>query len=554
MDKMRSTSEYDGCGKCFVGVRRLSRVSGATNSPEKQGDQVEAAAEANGGHIIGWADDWEVSGATDPLTRPKLGPWLRDEMGPYSGIIGAAVDRVGRNVRDVLNTAYMIKSSGRLLITHGHDGPWDLDDSNDEVLFNMQALGSQLELRNIQRRNREETVRAREAGQPRQYPSYGYRFVRLTPTGKVDRVELDPVSSSTIREVAERILADETGKITPATECTRLNRAGVPSPNDHRAATYGREPKGNPWNPKTLIRILTSEAALGYLMHERRPVINGTGEKIRLAPELWDAATRDELIKKLAPKRTGEHFRAPKGTRLLSGIASCGKCGQRLYVHGSANGPIYVCIGRVSGIQASADCKPAPLMTVRLLDAVVAEEFLRGYGRIPLFRRVFDAGTGYAARIAELQTDLERMRGDRQAGLYKSAEDEAWYRSVYVSKSEELEALRKLPDRPAGMRWVMTGRTVADKWREAADDAARREILDQYEIKAVLYPSKTRNGQDRRVWVHGLDPDTATQARQESAELTEIEQDARLDLLQRDAEHSPDWQSAPGPDDLELTA
>ena len=27
-----------------------------------------------GGHIIAWADDWEVSGATDPLTRRGFGP------------------------------------------------------------------------------------------------------------------------------------------------------------------------------------------------------------------------------------------------------------------------------------------------------------------------------------------------------------------------------------------------------------------------------------------------------------------------------------------------
>ncbi|WP_328743514.1 hypothetical protein OG436_34300 [Streptomyces caniferus] len=47
---------------------------------------------------MGWADDWEVSGATDPVTRPRLGPWLRDERGPYDGLVAAAVDRLGRNV------------------------------------------------------------------------------------------------------------------------------------------------------------------------------------------------------------------------------------------------------------------------------------------------------------------------------------------------------------------------------------------------------------------------------------------------------------------------
>ncbi|WP_411089943.1 hypothetical protein [Streptomyces sp. 061-3] len=55
-----------------------------------------AAAASVDAHIIGWADDWEVSGATGPMTRPKPGPWLRDENGPYDGLVAAAVDRLGQ--------------------------------------------------------------------------------------------------------------------------------------------------------------------------------------------------------------------------------------------------------------------------------------------------------------------------------------------------------------------------------------------------------------------------------------------------------------------------
>ncbi len=107
MDDMLTT-DYDGCGRCLVGVRRLSRKTDATSSPQRQGDQIlEATADA-GGHIIAWADDWEVSGATDPLTRRGFGPWLRGEMGPYDGIAAASVDRVGRNVRDTLNTQTLL--------------------------------------------------------------------------------------------------------------------------------------------------------------------------------------------------------------------------------------------------------------------------------------------------------------------------------------------------------------------------------------------------------------------------------------------------------------
>ncbi|WP_338682775.1 hypothetical protein QD712_12805 [Streptomyces acidiscabies] len=79
------------------------------------------------------------------MTRPKLGPWLRDERGPYDGLAAAAVDRLGRNVVDCLNTGYKMRDEGKLLVTFGHDGPWDLDDPVDENRFTMEAWGAQTE-------------------------------------------------------------------------------------------------------------------------------------------------------------------------------------------------------------------------------------------------------------------------------------------------------------------------------------------------------------------------------------------------------------------------
>jgi site-specific DNA recombinase len=70
------TTEYDGCGRCLVAVQRLSRKTDKTSSQQRQADQdLKAVADA-GGHVIAWADDWGVSGATDPMTRKGLGPWL----------------------------------------------------------------------------------------------------------------------------------------------------------------------------------------------------------------------------------------------------------------------------------------------------------------------------------------------------------------------------------------------------------------------------------------------------------------------------------------------
>ncbi|MFI2508233.1 recombinase family protein [Streptomyces sp. NPDC018972] len=107
---------------------RLSRVKPATSSSERQRENVLTAAVSVGAHIIGWADDWEVSGATDPVTRPSPGPWLRDERGPYDALVAAAADRLGRNVVDCLNTGYKMRDEKKMLVTYGHDGAWDLDD------------------------------------------------------------------------------------------------------------------------------------------------------------------------------------------------------------------------------------------------------------------------------------------------------------------------------------------------------------------------------------------------------------------------------------------
>lgn len=501
MDDMATTTPYDGCGKCLVGVRRLSRASDASSSPSKQRDQVLSAVDAVGGHIIAWADDWEVSGATDPRTRPGLGPWLRGEQGPYDGIAGAAVDRIGRNVRDVLNTADAIREAGQTLITADHPGVWELTDPNQENELTFKAMGAQMEHRAIRTRNREHTQRARREGRVKQRPSYGYRFVRLVPTGKVDHVAIDDVAAEIIRDVAKRILADDgEGVITVATEAARLTRAGVPSPGDRRAQLYGRPLAGSPWTAKTVRGILRSEAALGYLMHQGKPVIGPDGHPVRIAEPLWDHPTHVALLKATDPKRAGS--RAQKSARMLSRLAYCGTCGARLYVAGgTGDRAAYGCKGRVLGLPASAHCKPAPIMLVTHLDAYVAAWFLAEYGDGEIMDRVYDPGTGHAARIGELETDRARLRADRQAGLYDDPDDAEWFRTEYQRMGREIAELKRLPDRPAGMRNVPTGRTVADEWDAAADDAGRRGLLEAFGVRVTL---NTRTA-EQRVTVMGVD-------------------------------------------------
>src|SRR6202040_2072566 len=114
------------------GGGRLRGKTDKTSSAARQDDEIPNATASLAGHIIAWADDWVASGATAPLTRRGFGPWLRGEMGPYDGVVAASVDRVGRNVRDTLNTQTLLTSQDRVVVTADHVGVWDFSDPNQE--------------------------------------------------------------------------------------------------------------------------------------------------------------------------------------------------------------------------------------------------------------------------------------------------------------------------------------------------------------------------------------------------------------------------------------
>ena len=232
-----------------MAVRRLSRKTDATSSPQRQGDQILQATVDVGGHIIAWADDWEVSGATDPLTRKGFGPWLRGEMGPYDGIASSTVDRVGRNVRDTLNTQALLTGQDRIVVTADHAGVWVFQRSEPGKRVAGQGVGvADGAARDPEAQpGRDGSGRARR-GSPSSARLTGTCTCGCAPMAKVDHVELDPVGAEIIREVARRILADETGKI------TIRDGSGAPDArgNSRRRATgapqlYGRPVKGGPW-------------------------------------------------------------------------------------------------------------------------------------------------------------------------------------------------------------------------------------------------------------------------------------------------------------------
>ncbi|MFD7454439.1 recombinase family protein [Kitasatospora sp. NPDC059827] len=496
---------YDGCGRCLLGVRRLSRVQAATSSPARQRDAILDAVERAGGHIIGWADDWEVSGASDPLTRPKLGPWLKGQRGPYDGLAASAVDRLGRDVLEGLRLAKET-NAGRLLLTADHPGFWDLDDPSQEIEFNAKLFGAQIEHRNIRTRNRERAVQARTAGEIAGRPAYGFMHVRLAHGGKVDHTENEPESETVAREFARRLLTDETGRVTVDSEAARLTRAGVLSPSDWSRVMYGKEPIGGRWSGNVIKRICLSDASLGYLTHKGKAVLGPDGHPVRIAPGLWDRPTQAALRKKLTKAPAGP--RAAKGELLLSGGGFCGVCAVRLYrsttSHKEGILPAWACTARTDGVKGSEEC-PQPVAPISEMDAVTERRFLADFGPAEFTERVWEPGNGVAQRVADLTADRKRLRDDRAAGLYDAPDDAEWFRREYARMGKELETAKATPEKPAGWYSVPTGRRVADEWRDG-DNVARRELLEAFSVRVLLFPARGPLKRDPRIVVTILDP------------------------------------------------
>jgi site-specific DNA recombinase len=139
-------------------------------------------------------------------------------------------------------------------------------------------------------------------------------------------------------------------------------------------------------------------------------------------------------------------------------------------------------------------------MEMEAADALVSEWFLDRYGSGEVMRKIYDPGTGHEAQIADLDATRKRLRDDRQAGLYDSADDAEWFRTEYKRLGDEIGELKTLPERKPGLRMMPTGRTIAQEWNEA-DNARRREMLAEFEVRVVLRPV----GHEPRVAITGME-------------------------------------------------
>lgn len=479
-------------------VVRLSRVTDATTSPERQLEACRELCAQRGYDVVGIAEDLDVSGAVDPFDRkkrPNFAAWLAGEREDFDAVLAYRVDRLTRSIR-YLQSLVRWAEDHRKLIISATEPHFDMTSPWSAVLIALLGTVAEMELEGIRERNASAFRHNFAAGKYRGgIPPWGY-LPQQDENGEWRLVQ-DPEQVQVINEVAARVLDGE-----PLRAIAHdLTGRGVLTPKDRFAQYQGREVKGYEWHSGPLKRSLTSKTLLGYAV-TREVVADARGKAVRTtsgkkqfggetvvrnddgAPVVRATPILDrEVFDRLAVELAGRENRkepTKRSSGLLLQVIRCGVCGRPAYRQkgGTGRKPRYRC----ASAQYREPCgnRSIPL---EYADDTVETLLLGMLGTSERLERVWDAGSDHSVELAEINETLIDLTGLLGTGPYKAGTPQR------VKLNESIKALAarqaELSNetvKPSGWTWQPTGEKFADWW-ERQDVTSRNVWLRSMGIR-----------------------------------------------------------------------
>jgi hypothetical protein len=112
--------------------------------------------------------------------------------------------------------------------------------------------------------------------------------------------------------------------------------------------------------------------------------------------------------------------------------------------------------------------KPAPYIRLDELEPWVMAELQTKFDTMAITDNVWIGGSDHTAERDQVEATIQRLRDDRELGLYDGTEDETQFRSQMKALIARRGVLAQLPDEPGHWETIDTGRTVGDDIREGA--------------------------------------------------------------------------------------
>ncbi|WP_084021679.1 recombinase family protein [Mycobacterium avium] len=476
-------------------VTRLSRVTDASTSPERQLAACKELCEARGYEVVGVAQDLDISaGKTTPFDRPQLGKWLQNPSA-YDVIVFFRVDRIVRRLFDLSD---LIQWSRRHAVTlvSATEAHFDLSTQFGDVIALLVAKVAEMELAAISERNRSAAQHNLRAGKYRGGPApWGYTPVHTDEGWKLVQ---DPDQVVVIHEVVERVLAGE-----PLRSVAHdLTERGVLTPRDRFAQLRGREVKGYAWHPGGLKRALTSPTLLGrVVISDTTTGAQDRAEELLVGDDGTPVVRAEPIISRDVFDRVGvelagrENRKEPtkRSTSLLLGIIHCDVCGKPAYKlkGGKGRKPRYRC--------ASAQYKnPCSNRSIPLewADEQLERRILQNLGSFERRQRVWFPGEDHSSELQEVNDLLADLTDQIGVGNFKRGTPQRKRLDERIAALTTRQAeLAATPTEPAGWRYEPTGELFSEWW-EASDTQARNVWLRQMGFRVVWrsHSEGTRTG------------------------------------------------------------
>lgn len=418
-------------------VARLSRLNDNSSSLDKQDQQCQRWSEAYGHEIIATAADSNVSGKTDPFTRPELGPWLTQPglIESYDGIVAAKLDRFARSVRYWAHLLDWARDHGKTVVCVE---PFiDFSTPTGQLVGMIMSWLGEQELAQITQRSRDTKNYLRENGYVTGKAPFGFRIVE-------DRdhksLQPDPAASELVIQAAAMYLDGQSLR-------------DIAEWLDERC----RAPQGHLWSAGSLSNLFRNPILAGRQVDAR-------GRTILKVEPILDRATWDALqAKQSAKARTT----GPAPRSLLTGVAVCDMCQGPMYrLTSKVKGKVYLYY-RCHGTDRNPS-RCSNMIRLEDLDAQVDRYVTSTVGRWPRYETITIPGHGHADEIADVERDLRDLDYDDPEFAAKQADLLA-----------ERSRLKSLPMTPTVTDKRPTGDSIGQYWQTLEGDEARRDYLIQ---------------------------------------------------------------------------
>ncbi len=465
-------------------VIRLSRVTDATTSPERQIASCQELCSQRGYDVVGVAQDLDVSaGKTTPFDRPQLGKWLADPT-QYDVIVFFRVDRIVRRLFDLADLIRWSRQHAVTLVS-ATEAHFDLSTDFGDIIALLVAKVAEMELEAISERNASAFRHNFSKGKYRGgIPPWGY-IPERDDNGEW-RLMQDPEQVSVILEVVERTLAGE-----PLRAIAHdLTSRQIPTPRDRFAQVRGREVAGYEWHPGPLKRALTSHTLLGRVVTREqlldaqgRPQRDAKGRKVFGNDVLVTADDGTPIVRaepiisrdvfdRLGVELAGRENRKEPTKRtsgLLLRIIFCGVCGRPAYrlKGGAGRKPRYRC----ASAQYAETCGNKTI-ALEYADSEVERQILQNMGPLERKRRVWFAGNDPTDELSEVNELLADLTDQIGVGTFKRGTPQREKLDQRIASLTTRQAeLSSVPAQPAGWRYEPTGELFNDWWNEQEDEA-----------------------------------------------------------------------------------